>query len=136
MHEHFPQAWFKYILIIMSLIGAARLLIYFLRSIASPKKEKLLAQYRDAYERFLCPTCEYPIRRGPMKYLYWNRRSLKKLHLPTTSGDDKSSDEPYTCPSCSTQLFTKCTSCNATRPSLLPFCDHCGVASEEVISNQ
>jgi len=129
MHEHFPQRWFKYILILLSLIGAARLLVYFIRSIVAPQKDKLLRQYRDAYEKFLCPVCEYPIRRGPMKFLYWSRRSLKKLRLPASSGDEKT-DEAYTCPSCSTELFGECPSCHSTRPSLLPFCDHCGTAAE------
>lgn len=129
MHEHFPQRWFKYILIFISLIGAARLLIYFIRSIVAPKKDKLLRHYRDAYERFLCPVCEFPIRRGPMKYLYWNRRTLKKLRLPASSGDE-STDEAYTCPSCSTDLFSECPSCHAKRPSLLPFCDRCGAPSK------
>jgi hypothetical protein len=131
MHEHFPQRYFKYILILISLIAAARLLVYFIRSIIAPKKDKLIHQYRDAYEKFLCPVCEYPIRRGPMKFLYWNRRSLKKLRLPASSpGGESPADDPYTCPSCSTQLFSECASCHATRPTLLPFCDHCGTPGE------
>jgi hypothetical protein len=129
MHEHFPARWFKYLLILIVLLGAARLLIYFIRSIVAPKRDKLLRQYRDAYEKFLCPVCEYPIRRGPMKYLYWTRRSLKKLRLPDAVGGTQA-DESYTCPSCSTELFNECPSCHAIRPGLLPFCDHCGASGD------
>jgi hypothetical protein len=125
MHEHFPQRYFKYVLILIALLGAARLLIYFIRSITAPRKEKVVQQYREAYEKFLCPICEYPIRRGPMKYLYWNRRTLKKLKLPE-GGFDKEDEGPYTCPSCSSALYTECSSCHSIRPALLPFCDHCG----------
>ncbi len=130
MHEHFPQRWFKYILILLCLAAAARLLVYFIRSIIAPKKDKLIRQYRDAYEKFLCPVCEYPIRRGPMKFLYWNRRSLKKLRLPASASGEEPADDPYTCPSCSTQLFGECPSCHETRPTLLPFCEHCGAPGE------
>lgn len=130
MHEHFPQRWFKYLVILIALAGAARLLVYFIRSIASPRRDKLLRQYRDAYERFLCPVCEYPIRRGPMKFLFWNRRTVKKLRLPTHAAHGENSDDPYTCPSCSTELYSECPSCHSIRPSLLPFCEHCGAASE------
>ncbi|MAE67519.1 MAG: hypothetical protein CMJ18_24945 [Phycisphaeraceae bacterium] len=130
MHEHFPRRWFKYILILILLAAAARLLVYFIRSIVAPSKDKLLRQYRDAYEKFLCPVCEYPIRRGPMKFLYWNRRTLKKLRLPAQSAEEDTSGDPYICPSCSADLFSECPSCHAVRPTLLPFCDHCGAASD------
>lgn len=128
MHQHFPQRWFKYILILVALLVAARLLVYFIRSIVAPQKDKLLKQYREAYEKFLCPVCEYPIRRGPMKYLYWNRRSLKKLRLPSHGLGEEEDDDPYTCPSCSTNLFSNCGACHAVRPTLLPYCEHCGAS--------
>jgi hypothetical protein len=41
-----------------------------------------LSVYREAYERFFCPICEFPIRRGPLKYVFWSRRSIKNLHFP------------------------------------------------------
>ena len=123
IHQHFPSRAFKYVLILFSLGVVIRLLIYFIRSIAFPKRRWLLKQYREAYEKFLCPICEYPIRRGPMKYLYWNRRSIGKLSVPQMSKADESS---YACPVCSTRLFEECPSCHSMRHSLLPFCEYCG----------
>jgi predicted RNA-binding Zn-ribbon protein involved in translation (DUF1610 family) len=84
----------------------------------------LIKQHREAYEHFACPVCAYPIRRGPLKYLYWTRRSLKKLKVPLENG--AGTDEPYACPSCGTQLFEKCESCSGIRHSLLPTCSNCG----------
>jgi hypothetical protein len=131
MHEHFPDRYFKYVLILIALVAAARLLVYFIRSIIAPKRDRLIRHYREAYENFLCPVCEYPIRRGPMKFLYWNRRSLKKLRLPASSEGGDADNEHYTCPACSTELFSECPSCNSTRPTLLPFCNHCGASDEK-----
>ena len=65
IHEYFPQRYFKYILIGVLLIVVGRVLIHFIRMAAFPKADWLLKQYREAYERFLCPVCEYPIRTGP-----------------------------------------------------------------------
>ncbi len=123
MHEHFPEKYFKYILILAALALVLCVLIYLLRRIAFPKPDWLLKQYREAYERFFCPICDFPIRRGPLKYVFWSRRSIKKLSFPRT---ESQSDEPYSCPLCSTQLFEKCDACGATRHSLLPTCAHCG----------
>ncbi len=123
MHEYFPSRFFKYGLIVVVLLGVMKLLSYFIKSIAFPKKQWLIKQYREAYERFLCPICEYPIKRGPMKFLFWNRRSIGKLRLPTEASGDESS---YVCPACGTALFDECASCHKTRHSLLPHCEHCG----------
>lgn len=123
MHEHFPARYFKYILIVAALALVARILVYLLRAMAFPKRGWLLKQYREAYERFFCPVCDFPIRRGPLKYVFWSRRSIKKLSFPRT---DAQPDEPYACPLCSTQLFEKCDACGAIRHSLLPSCAHCG----------
>ncbi len=126
LHEYFPARWFKYILIGTSLVVVLRTLLYLVRSIAYPKQDWLLKQYRESYERFLCPICEYPIRRGPLKFLFWTRGSAKKLALRTSlaNGDDA----PYTCPVCATRLFEKCSACQGTRHVLLPACEHCGRA--------
>lgn len=124
MHEHFPTRYFKYVLILAGLGIVARILVILLRMAAFPKKDWLLKQYRDAYERFLCPICDYPIRRGPLKYTFWSRRSLKKLNLPLQSPPE--SDEPYSCPVCGTRLFEECPSCHAMRHALLPACAQCG----------
>lgn len=125
MHEHFPARVFRYLLIGAALVVVIRILMHFIRTLAFPKRDWLVKQYREAYERFLCPVCEYPIRRGPMKYLYWNRRSVKKLKLPAGSGSE-SEEGAYVCPSCNTRLFEACADCGKTRHSLLPYCEHCG----------
>jgi predicted PurR-regulated permease PerM len=123
MHEHFPRRYFKYVLILVAIAIVARVLILLLRSMAHPKLESLLKQYREAYERFLCPVCSYPIRRGPMKYLRWTRSSLKKLAaLPE---GDAAEEEAYVCPACGTRVFEKCEGCGKVRHSLLPACVHC-----------
>lgn len=125
MHEHFPRRYFKYVLIVIAIALVARVLIYLLRSRAYPKLDWLLKQYREAYEHFLCPVCNHPIRRGPLKHLFWTRASLKKLHVPVNAAD--AGDEPYTCSVCATVLFEECPGCKHIRYSLLPACSHCGV---------
>ncbi len=126
MHQHFPERYFKYILIAISIAIVARILVHLIQSRAFPKAESLLKQYRDAYEHFLCPVCEHPIRRGALKFLFWTRRSLKNLRVPESASNPP--DEPYVCPVCATQLFEECPHCKATRHSLLPACCHCGDA--------
>lgn len=125
MHQHFPRRYFKYILVVIALFLVARILVYLLRAVAFPKLDWLLKQYREAYEHFLCPVCAYPIRRGTLKYLFWNRRSVKRLAVQA-SATAPIVDEPYVCPVCATRLFEKCERCQAIRHSLLPACDHCG----------
>jgi predicted RNA-binding Zn-ribbon protein involved in translation (DUF1610 family) len=124
MHRAFPAKYFKYILILAALAIVARILVLLLHSVARPGKDYLLKQYREAYERFVCPLCGYPIRRGPLKYLFWSRHSIKKLHVPPTA--QPLPDEAYTCPACGTQLFESCPSCGKVRHSLLPACADCG----------
>ena len=128
MHEHFPRRYFKYVLIVIAIALAARVLIYLLRTRAFPKLDWLLKQYREAYEHFLCPVCNHPIRRGPLKHLFWTRASLKKLHVPVNAAEH--GDDPYTCPVCATVLFEECPSCRHIRHSLLPACSHCGATKE------
>ncbi len=129
MHEYFPAKLFKYILIFVALAIVLKALVHLLRQIVAPKRDWLLKQYREAYEKFLCPICGYPIRRGPLKYLFWTSRSIKKMVVPGTA--EAAADEPYVCPCCATPLFGKCGECGEVRPSLLPACDHCGAAGEE-----
>lgn len=123
MHQYFPARLFKYILILALLGVVGRLLIYLLRAVAHPQSSWLNRQYREAYERFLCPVCEFPIRMGPRKFLYWTRRTVNKNILPTDRGDK---EEAYACPSCGTTLFDECPSCHKIRHALLPHCRHCG----------
>ena len=127
IHEYFPSRYFKYILITGLLLVVTRLLIYFIRTIAFPKAQWLVKQYREAYERFLCPICEYPIRTGPRRFLFWTRRTVLKTALPADRAD---AEEPYTCPSCGTRLLEECASCHKIRHALLPHCSHCGAEAK------
>jgi hypothetical protein len=122
-HEYFPRRVFNYVFII-ALIGVmARLLLHWIRSAAAPKPAALHKQRREAYERFLCPGCEYPIRTGPRRFLYWTRRTVHKV-LPPPGAEVR--PEPYTCPACGTGLFHSCPACQKIRHALLPHCEHCG----------
>lgn len=127
VHEYFPSQYFKYILIGGLLLAVARLLIHFIRMIAFPKMQWLANQYREAYERFLCPVCEYPIRIGPRRFLFWTRRTVNKTIV---SGDPDNHEETYTCPSCGHCLFEECPSCHKIRHAMLPHCSHCGAEKE------
>lgn len=127
VHEYFPTRYFKYILIGVLLLAVGRALIHFIRVVAFPKAHWLSKQYRDAYERFLCPVCEYPVRIGPRRFLFWTRRTVNK-HIPQQ--EPAGHDELYTCPSCGTRLFEECDSCHKVRHALLPNCRHCGVEKD------
>jgi hypothetical protein len=124
MHEYFPRRYFKYVLIIIAIGLVARILIYLLRTMAFPKIDWLLKQYRESYEHFFCPVCNHPIRRGPRQHLFWTRSSLRKL--PVLAPPAPEADAPYTCPVCATKLFEACPTCQHVRHSLLPACTHCG----------
>lgn len=131
IHEYFPTRYFKYVVLLFAIGVVARVLVYLVRVIASPKKVWLLKQYREAYYRFTCPICRYPIRRGPLRYVLLTRQAWKRFAASAPSGPV--SDDPYACPTCGTMLYEKCASCNATRHSLLPFCEKCGAAKEVVV---
>lgn len=124
MHEYFPRRYFKYVLIILAIALVMRILVHLLRTVATPRLDWLLKQYREAYEHFHCPVCSHPIRRGPLKYRFWTRSSLKKLQVSAETSPD--ADAPYTCPVCTTALFEECSQCKHIRHSLLPACSHCG----------
>jgi len=127
IHEYFPTKYFKYVLIFGLLIAIAKILIHFIRVVAFPKAQWLTKQYREAYERFLCPICEYPIRTGPRKFLFWTRRTVNKI-VPTK---ENPKDEPYACPACGTKLFEECPECHRIRHALLPFCQHCNTQKDQ-----
>lgn len=135
IHERFPSRYFKYILTIclLGLVGWG--FVWVVRRLVRPNLNTLIKQYRQSYERFLCPVCEYPIRRGPRKHLYWTRRTVNKTALSSSMSPTDDEDKPYTCPACSTRLFEKCESCGATRHSLLPTCRECG-ARKEIAGDQ
>jgi hypothetical protein len=124
MNEYFPTRYFKYVLIVTFLAIVTKVLITLVRANAYPRREWLLKQFREAYEAFFCPVCDYPIRRGPLKYLYWTRRSIKKLAaVPKGQAEPET---PYSCPACATRLFEECGNCHGIRHSLLPTCEKCG----------
>lgn len=127
MHDYFPARYFKYILIATMIVLTLRILVYLLGSISHPKREWLLKQYREAYESFMCPMCDHPIRRGPLKFMSWTRRSIRKW-TNVVSSDEK--EEPYTCPACTTQLYSECPKCHGIRHTLLPACTHCGTVHD------
>ncbi|NLB55298.1 MAG: hypothetical protein GX811_05955 [Lentisphaerae bacterium] len=127
IHEYFPSKYFKYVLAIALILTVAYILVHFIKTVARPKQAWLVKQFREAYERFLCPVCEYPIRVGPRRFMYWTRRTVNKLGLP---GEQASREEPYTCPVCGTCLFEKCESCQQIRHAKLPNCRHCGAEKQ------
>jgi len=132
MHEHFPAVYFRYLLIGTALGVAVWVLVKLLRTISDPSQEWLIKQYREAYSAFLCPHCEYPIRRGPLKFAAWTRRSLRKRIQTVSAIDAVDGDVPYTCPCCANKLFETCEQCGKTRASLLPACDKCGAGKADV----
>lgn len=122
MHDYFPKKYIKYILILAAIGIVVQALIYLLKMLSKPQKDWLLKQYRESYEKFLCPTCDFPIRRGALKFLTKKgSKTLVKTELEKTE-----KDEPYNCPSCGENLYEKCENCNKIRATLLPFCEHCG----------
>lgn len=123
MHEYFPARYFKYVLIVALLLATLRILVYLLRAVAYPQHEWLLRKYREAYEAFLCPICDHPIRRGPLKYMSWTKRSIRKVSAPLSIQVE---EEAYTCPACSTVLYSACEKCGSIRHALLPACTKCG----------
>lgn len=127
VHQYFPTRYFKYVLIGGLLLVVARLLIHFIQVIAYPKAQSLVTQYREAYERFLCPVCEYPIRVGPRRFLFWTRRTVNQVVVPTKTAEQ---EEAYTCPSCGRRVFEECPACHKIRHAMLPHCSHCGVEKE------
>lgn len=128
MHEFFPSEYFKYFLILSLITLIIYLMTKLIQTIKSPKLDILIKQYREAYEHFLCPVCEFPIHMGPRRYLFWTRRSNIHLKLPKTK--DGHDFEIYHCPACSTELFNQCPSCHKVRHTLLKSCTHCGNITE------
>jgi len=131
MHEYFPERYFKYILLLAALAIAIRILVYLLQMVAFPRKDWLLKQYREAYEKFLCPICGYPIRRGPLRYALWSRRTIRRQVLTEPSANPQA-EETYTCPACGAMVFEQCESCHSVRHSFLPFCEKCGAEKQRV----
>jgi len=123
VHEYFPKEYFKYIALLVVIGIILRLLVYLLKRIVSPKKDSILKQYQEAYDKALCPICSKPIRIGPLRYAVGGKHGALVL-----AGQEikLGKQEVYTCPSCGTQIYEKCDKCSDIRHSLLPFCEHCG----------
>lgn len=126
IHQYFPARVFRYVLTLSLIAVVIRLLVHFIRAVAFPGLPSVAKQYREAYERFLCPVCEYPIRVGPRRFLFWTRRTVNRIVVPTGPGEE----EIYTCPSCGSLVFEECPSCHKVRHALLPYCTHCGSKKE------
>jgi len=123
VHEYFPREYFKYIGLIVIIAIVLRLLVYLIKRIVSPKKDWILKQYQEAYDKGLCPTCGKPIRIGPLRYAVGGKH--RGLVLAGQEGQ-ACEQQLYTCPACGTELYEKCDKCSDIRHSLLPFCEHCG----------
>lgn len=125
VHECFPTRYFKYVLLSVAILAVGYIVSWLMRMLQTPKPSFLLKQYRDAYEAFFCPVCDYPIRRGPRRFLFWTRRTVGKIVFPAESG--QANEETYSCPACGSRLFEQCARCGGVRHSLLPYCQNCGV---------
>ncbi|HPQ37439.1 MAG TPA: hypothetical protein PLW97_07305 [Synergistaceae bacterium] len=125
-HASFPFFYMKYTLLGAGIIVAWALMVLIARSIQRPRKSSLLKTYREGYRHFLCPVCEYPIRRGPLRFFSWTRKTIFRLAPPGTLSFPDSSGKSYTCPSCGTLLYSPCEKCGALRETLLPYCSSCG----------
>lgn len=123
VHEYFPRKYFKYIALLVIIGIVLKLLVHLIKSIIYPKKDWLIKQYQEAYDKCLCPVCGKPIRIGPLRYAVGSRR---KALLLVGQGTEALKQQIYACPSCGTQLYEKCDKCSDIRHSLLPFCEHCG----------
>ncbi|MDE0586290.1 MAG: zinc ribbon domain-containing protein [Planctomycetota bacterium] len=98
--DHFPDIVFKYIAIAVGIAIVLASLVHLLRRAFEPRDLDLLKLRRESYANNICSCCRFPVRRND--------------------------NDNYTCPSCGTQLFGSCNSCQTTRHSLLPYCGSCG----------
>lgn len=121
MHEYFPSRFFKYILILALIYIIGRALISLLKNVAKPQLNWLLKQYREAYEKLLCPICQFRIQPSVLKFLPQNKQRDTDEEVEYLAKVDQ-----YNCPSCGERLYEKCSVCNHTRHSLLMYCDYCG----------
>lgn len=125
--DYFPRKYFKYIAI-MVLIGIVLwILVWLIRRIIAPRKDWLMKQYQQAYDKWVCPVCSKPIRTGPLRWLAGAKR---KTVIAGAQGAESAKQPRYTCPSCGTGLFDKCDECKEVRHTLLPYCEHCGAQKD------
>ncbi|MEW6237782.1 MAG: hypothetical protein AB1656_20540 [Candidatus Omnitrophota bacterium] len=125
LFQHLPLAYFKYIAIGAVIAIVLSFLVHLIRLAAAPKRDWLLKQYKEAYNKHLCPICAYPIERGAFKQAVWSAKG-PKLIGPVPSRENAEDEKPYSCPSCGEKLYETCGQCGAIRHSLLPHCLSCG----------
>jgi predicted RNA-binding Zn-ribbon protein involved in translation (DUF1610 family) len=125
--EYFPRWFFKYVAILVITAIVLWILIYLIRRLIAPKKDWLIKQYQEAYDKFRCPVCSKPIRTGPLRYVCGVKG---RSPVVTTQSAEVFGQDLYTCPSCGTGLYDKCSQCSQVRHTLLPYCEHCGAAHD------
>lgn len=123
VHEYFPSEYFKYIALLVVMGIVVRFLMVLIKMIVSPKKDLLIKQYQQHYDKCICPVCSKPIRTGPLRYL---GALSRKAQVLTAQSAPMTIQEVYTCPSCGTPLYDQCGKCGSVRHTLLPHCEHCG----------
>jgi len=92
VHEYFPREYFKHIGLIVIIAIVLRLLVYLIKRIVSPKKDWILKQYQEAYDKGLCLTCGKPIRIGPLRYAVGGKPSIEALYWQGRGGRPLSSN--------------------------------------------
>ena len=117
IHSHFETEYFKYIALLVIIAVVLKFLIYLLKNLAAPKKDFLIKQYQQSYDKGVCPICAKPIHFAPLAFV------RKKIKYPPAKEPEPTE---YACPSCGTNIYEKCQSCDSLRHSLLPFCKNCG----------
>ena len=123
VHEYFPAEYFKYIALLVIIVIVLRILVYLIRMIVAPKKDLLIKQYQQHYDKCICPICSKPIRTGPLRFLGGFGKKARALAGQAAAITQQS----YSCPSCGEELYGNCTKCGNIRHMLLPYCEHCGV---------
>ena len=127
VHEYFPSEYFKYIALLVIIAIVLRILIYLIRMVVAPKKDLLIKQYQQHYDKCICPVCSKPIRTGPLRFI--GGLSKKAQALAGQFFDMKQT--VYSCPSCGESLYSNCEKCRNVRHTLLPYCEHCGAEKKE-----
>jgi predicted RNA-binding Zn-ribbon protein involved in translation (DUF1610 family) len=123
VHEYFPAEYFKYVALLVIIAIVLRILIYLIRLIVAPKRDLLIKQYQQHYDKCICPICSKPIRTGPLRFIGGFGKKAQALAGQTAN----ITQQVYSCPSCGEELYGKCDKCGNIRHMLLPYCEHCGV---------
>jgi len=115
---YFPRKYFKYIAIMVLIGMVLSILVWLIRRLIAPKKDWLMKQYQQAYDKWICPICSKPIRTGPLR---WVAGARHKALIAGGQVAESAKLAPYTCPACGTALFH----------TLLPYCEHCGAQKDD-----